>query len=304
MPFEVPVFYWLLVSAFCCLVAIFSILHIYRQAQRGARQHLRDRIAADLHDDIGANLSQLTVLSEVLSRQTDSTDPQLAHSLSILAGISRETVSALGDIVWATNPHEDGMTNLLCRMRRFANEILPPAGIEFSFHAPLLKSELQLDAELRRQLYLIFKESLNNLVRHSGCDQTSIELRIESAYLTLRISDNGKGFDAAQPQEGNGLRSLSRRANALDAYLSLTSSLNGTTIFLRARYRQTAGQVIRHWWTAFKWQDQPQWHPFRAILHTYLNRGVTQLGQRSTLPLQPIMQPIIQSPPSDTKYIH
>ena len=259
MSHEVPIFYWLLISAFFGLVVVFSILHIYRQAQRGALQHLRDRIAADLHDDIGANLSQLTVLSEVLARQAGSTDPQLAHSLSTMADISRETVSALGDIVWATNPHEDGLTNLLRRMRRFANEILPAAGIEFSFHAPSLKSELRLDAELRRQLYLIFKESLNNLVRHSGCDQTAIELRIESAYLTLRISDNGNGFDAAQPQEGNGLRSLSRRANALDADLSLISSADGTTIFLRARHRHTAGQVIRHWRTAFRWRDLPQW---------------------------------------------
>ena len=152
-----------------------------------------------------------------------------------MADISRETVSALGDIVWATNPHEDGMTNLLCRMRRFANEILPPAGIEFSFHAPLLKSELQLDAELRRQLYLIFKESLNNLVRHSGCDQTSIELRIESAYLTLRITDNGKGFDITKISESKGIgwNNVYSRIELIGGHVKIYSRHNeGTTVKL------------------------------------------------------------------------
>ena len=282
MSCEVPVLTWFLATTFFCLAIILSVG--YRQTQRAALQRLRDRIAADLHDDIGANLSQLALLSEVLRHQTGAADPQLAHSLKAMSDISRATMNALGDIVWATNPHQDGLNNLLRRMRHFASEILPAAGVEFSFYAPKFKSELRLDTELRRQVFLIFKESINNLVRHSGCSRASIELQLAGGYLRLRISDNGSGFASAQPAEGNGLRSMSRRANTLGADFSIISSAAGTTILLCTRQRQSAGQLAQQWLSVVSQQ-----YRFRLqALHTYLNRGVTALAQPPTLPLQPI----------------
>ena len=282
MSCEAPVLIWFLAITFFCLVIILSAG--YRQTQRAALQRLRDRIAADLHDDIGANLLQLALLSEVLRHQTGAADPQLAHSLKAMSDISRATMNALGDIVWATNPHQDGLNNLLRRMRHFASEILPAAGVEFSFYAPKFKSELRLDTELRRQVFLIFKESINNLVRHSGCSRASIELQLAGGYLRLRISDNGSGFASAQPAEGNGLRSMSRRANTLGADFSIISSAAGTTILLCARQRHSVGQLAQQWLSVVSQQ-----YRFRLqALHTYLNRGVTALAQPPTLPLQPI----------------
>ena len=286
MSCEVSVLTWFLATTFFCLVIVFSVG--YRQTQCAALQRLRDQIAADLHDDIGANLSQLALLSEVLRHQTGAADPQLAHSLKALSDISRATMNALGDIVWATNPHQDGFSNLLRRMRHFASEILPAAGVEFSFHAPKFKSELRLDTELRRQVFLIFKESINNLVRHSGCSCAVIEVQLEGGYLTLRISDNGSGFASAQPAEGNGLRSMSRRANTLGADFSIISSAAGTTILLCARQRQSAGQWAQQWLTVVRQQSQFRLRSVGVALHTYLNRGVTALTQPPTLPLQPI----------------
>ncbi len=286
MPYEACVLIGVLATTFSCLVVILSASLGYRQAQRATLQYLRDRIAADLHDDIGANLSQLAILSEVLHHQKGAADPQMAHSLKVMADLSRETISALGDIVWATNPHQDGLSYLLRRMRKFASEILPAAGVEFSFHVPTLKGELRLDAEFRRQVFLIFKESLNNLIRHSRCSRATIELQLEGNDLTLRISDDGRGFDPAQPAEGNGLRSLSLRANTLGADFSIISSAHGTTILLRARHHQTAGQLAQQWLTVVGQQAQLQWRSVGAALHTYLNRGVTALARPPTLPLQ------------------
>ena len=286
MSCEAPVLIWFLAITFFCLVIILSAG--YRQTQRAALQRLRDRIAADLHDDIGANLSQLALLSEVLRHQTGAADPQLAHSLKAMSDISRATMNALGDIVWATNPHQDGLNNLLRRMRHFASEILPAAGVEFSFHAPKFKSELRLDTELRRQVFLIFKESINNLVRHSGCSRASIELQLAGGYLRLRISDNGSGFASAQPAEGNGLRSMSRRANTLGADFSLTSSAHGTTILLRALLNQTFWQRTRQRLAVPVQFCQPQLRSVGAALHTYLNRGVTARAVRPTIPSQPM----------------
>lgn len=296
MPLAVPALTWLLATAvFCLVIALFALCSA-RAAQRAALQRLRDRLAADLHDDIGANLSQLTILSEVLHHQVGAADPRLANSLHTLAQISRETMSALGDIVWATNPQQDGLPNLLRRMRRFVSETLPAAGIEFSFHAPPLQNEWRLDAELRRQVFLIFKESLNNLVRHSGCTRAVIELQIEGAYLTLCIRDNGSGFASAPSAEGNGLPNLQRRAKTLGASLSITSSPQGTAILLRARHCQTTWQLARQRLIVLKRQDQHRLRLFGALPHTYLNRGVTALVQRPTLPSQPISAALEKSP--------
>ena len=288
MPLEIPALTWLLATAVFCLVVVLYALLSSRTTQRAALQRLRDRIAADLHDDIGANLSQLAILSEVLHHQAGAADPQLAHSLKTMAHIARETMSALGDIVWATNPQHDGLTNLLRRMRRFASETLPAAGVEFSFHAPKLKGELRLDADLRRQVFLIFKESVNNLVRHSGGSRAAIELQIEGAYLTLRIRDNGSGFDCAQPVDGNGLRNLQRRAKTLGADFSLTSSPHGTTILLRAPLNQTFWQLARQRLAVPVQFCQPRLRSVGAALHTYLNRGVTARAVRPSIPSQPM----------------
>jgi len=284
----IPVLTWFLLIAFFCLLIAFCALLRYRKAQRAALQRLRDQLAADLHDDIGANLSQLAILSEVLHHQVGAADTQLANSLSTMAHIARETMSALGDIVWETNPQQDSLTNLLRRMRRFANETLPAAGIEFSFHVPKLESELRLDVGLRRQIFLIFKESLNNLIQHSGCCHATLEVRIEGASLTLQISDDGSGFDCAQPQEGNGVRNLHRRAHMLGADFSLTSSPNGTTILLRTRLRQTTGQIVWQWLSALRRQCQYWLQLIGVSLRSYLNRGVTAWERRPTLPSQPI----------------
>ncbi len=277
---QVPVFIWGSAALFFCLTIVFSVSLGYRQASRVTLQRVRRRLTADLHDDIGANLSQLAILSEVLQRQVGTTDTALTHSLATLAETARETSSALNDIVWAMNPQQDTLGNLLRRMRRFASDMLPAAGLEFSFCAPQRRGELRLSAQLRRQVFLIFKEGLNNLARHSGGSSAVIELQIEGPYLTLRISDNGKGFDCAQVSEGNGLESLSRRAQSLGAEFQIHSSPQGTTIFLRTRLSRCPWPQGQHWRQAAA--------GFVKKTQTHLNGGVTTFRPRPTLHSQPI----------------
>lgn len=277
---QVPALIWCSAAIFLISTIVVSVTLGYRQARRTTLRRMRRRLTADLHDDIGANLSQLAILSEVLRRQTETTDAPLAQSLQTLATRARETSSALNDIVWATNPQQDTLRNLLRRMRRFASDMLPAAGLEFSFRAPQRRGDLRLSAHLRRQVFLIFKESLNNLARHSGGNCATIELQIEGAYLTLRISDNGKGFDYAQVSEGNGLASLARRAQMLAAEFTIQSSACGTTIFLRARLSHSSWARLRQWW--------PITTSFCQRLRTYLNWGVTAIPTQATFSSQPI----------------
>ncbi|MFN7928690.1 MAG: hypothetical protein U0Y68_12205 [Blastocatellia bacterium] len=276
MPAQFPVLLWCsaIVVFICALLLAFS--WGYHRAQRATLRRVRRRITADLHDDIGANLSQLAILSEVLQRQERGASASLTRSLATLAHIARETGAALNDIVWATNPQQDTLRNLVRRMRRFASELLPPAGIEFSFRCPQRRTELRLEAQLRRQVFLIFKESLNNLARHSGSTRATIDLQIEAGELLLRVTDNGKGFDCQQAGEGNGLPSLSRRAQTLGADFQIHSSPQGTTILLRARLRP---------------QHEMQWRRLWRLwprLKNYLHWGVTAFPPPPTLPVPSI----------------
>src|SRR5258708_20165696 len=104
---------------------------------------MRTRIAADLHDDIGSNLTQIAILSEVAHSQLNQEDPQVGTSLSSIGRISRESVASMSDIVWAINPKRDSLLDLVRRMRTFANEVLATRRIEFLVRAPEDKQEIK-----------------------------------------------------------------------------------------------------------------------------------------------------------------
>jgi signal transduction histidine kinase len=141
---------WWFVTTLCALVVgLAALLHRYRVAQLLAVERVRTRIATDLHDDIGASLSQIAILSE-LARGESDTRPEVADTLGRIAATSRELVESMGDIVWAINPKRDRIGDLLQRMRRFASDTFTGKDIDFSFVAPDIGRELPA-ADLRRE---------------------------------------------------------------------------------------------------------------------------------------------------------
>ena len=136
-------------------------------------------------------------------------------------------------IVWAINPRKDHLSDLLGRMRRFASDTLTARDIELDFHAPAAEQDVQLGANIRREVFLIFKESVNNLVRHSACTEAEIDFQISGGTLKLRVRDNGKGFDTSKDSEGHGLSSMRRRAEGIGGRLEMISiKAEGTTVTL------------------------------------------------------------------------
>jgi len=140
----------------------------------------------------------------------------------------------MSDIVWAINPKRDSLRDLARRMRSFASEVFSSRNIEFRFQTLRLEQDLKLGPDLRRDVYLIFKEAVNNILRHAACARAEIELRLDGSYLTLRVRDDGRGFDPKLAPEGNGLESMKRRAKAAGGELETSSQPGqGTTITLR-----------------------------------------------------------------------
>jgi signal transduction histidine kinase len=222
--------WWFLTLAAALACGAGYALYRVRVAKLLAVERIRTRIASDLHDDIGTNLTKIAVLSEVANLRIGrgAGDAPLAE----IADISRESVAAMNDIVWAVNPGRDGVRDLARRMRQFANDAFAASDVDVRLGAPDA-NEAKLEGDVRRQVYLVFKEAVNNAVRHSGCSAVEVTLAVDGRELTLTVADDGRGFDPTAESDGNGLASMRRRAAAIGAWLDVRSAEGrGTTVAL------------------------------------------------------------------------
>jgi len=184
---------------------------------------VRTRIAADLHDGIGASLSQIAILSEVVRSRPNGGGPQAGGPLAEIAAISGEVMDSISDMVWAIDPKHDRLSDLVSRVRRFAGDMLGAREIALEFRAPE-GEDPPLGAEARRQFLLIAKEAVNNIARHSAATEAAIEFALNDLCLSLRVRDNGRGFHADVCRQGNGLANMRHRAAALGGSVEVRSS--------------------------------------------------------------------------------
>ena len=224
--------WWVLLLAGLGVAAALYAGHRVRVASLLHVERMRARIATDLHDDIGASLSQISMLAEVAKYRAPD-DEGVTAPLSGIASTSRTLVDNMADIVWAINPKRDSLNDLVHRMRRFASDTLGAADIALTFRAPEGAPDRRIGADIRREVLLILKESITNVARHSRATQAEVELRVESGALSLRVTDNGRGFDQGGAYDGNGLDSMRKRVAALGGVLEILTSVGaGTTVTL------------------------------------------------------------------------
>ena len=219
----------------------------YRVAHLLALDRMRTRIATDLHDEVGSSLSQIAILSEVVRQKLRSgkndapaENPDATEPIDKIAATSRGAIDAMSEIVWLANPLRDHLSDLTQRMRLFASDTLTALDIQLRFHGP--EQDLNLDAEVRRHVFLLFKEAINNIARHSHATKVKVEFTLTDHHLSLRIWDNGQGFAEPKPHAsqngGNGLLSMRQRAAELSGKLEIISGNgSGTTIKLEAPLR-------------------------------------------------------------------
>jgi ligand-binding sensor domain-containing protein/signal transduction histidine kinase len=205
--------WWFLAAMAMAAAAVACGTYHHRVAQLMKLERVRARISADLHDGIGASLSQIAILSEVARAQLDDeAHPAVAGPLAEITSISRDVINSMSDMVWVINPRYEHLSDLAARVRRFAGETLGPRDIALRFHGPDAGQDPLLGEEFRRHFLLIAKEAVHNIARHSGATEARIELELHTRRLTLRVSDNGRGFDDVAGRQGNGLVNMRRRA--------------------------------------------------------------------------------------------
>ncbi|UCF64439.1 MAG: hypothetical protein JSW33_01020 [bacterium] len=205
-------------------------------AQREAeKEQMRSRIASDLHDEIGGNLSSIALLGQVLLEKLRP-KPSLKNKLQEIPRIARLTAESMRDIVWFINPENDDMDRLLAKMRETANLMLD--NLNFSFNTPQGGIILETDLDFRRNLYLIYKECLQNVVKHSRAQHVEIEIQQLNHAIKFRITDDGVGFDISREYQGNGLGNLKRRAFEIGGKIEfLSEPSRGTTVLFTKIYR-------------------------------------------------------------------
>ncbi len=208
-----------------------------RRLERAAREHElereRARIAQDIHDDLGASLTRIGMLSQT-ARETPDDREQTSQCLAQIYTAAREMTRGMDEIVWAVNPRHDTVESLLNYLARFAHEFLTPAKIRCRLQLPVDFTERPVRSEIRHNLFLAFKESLHNAVRHSGADEVQVGITLSGDVLRVLISDNGRGANAgpialAAPQSdrvatGHGLANIQSRLERIGGLSRITSA--------------------------------------------------------------------------------
>jgi signal transduction histidine kinase len=216
--------WWFIPLVALCVISIvagtvhyFSTQKLQRELavmrQQEALEKERARIARDIHDQVGASLTQVALLGELVESDKDSPADVQEHAQQI-SQTARETTRALDEIVWTVNPQNDtleGLVNYICKN---AQDYLAVAGVRYRFEIPPQLPAKSIAPEVRHNVFLASKEAVTNVVRHAKADSAWIRLRLEPSSFILEIEDNGRGIagmDAEAAQRRNGLKNMRKR---------------------------------------------------------------------------------------------
>ena len=225
-------------AVFIILLVVILVVRYYRGRIEKDRKRieelnrimaLRQKLSADMHDDIGSTLSSISLYTHSLLMQ-----PQVDTQRNTLEKIKQNAQNvqeSIGDIIWSVNPEMDGMEQVIARMRAFGADMTEHAGIAFQFTTSGELGKLSLAMATRKNLYLIYKEVINNAVKYSGAAKIDVLIKADAGVFSMLISDDGVGFDISAKSSGNGLSNMKKRAEEVGASITILSEKGkGTTI--------------------------------------------------------------------------
>jgi signal transduction histidine kinase len=214
---------------------LFNRFRLLNESKRQIEiERIRHQIARDLHDDIGSTLSSINIISQVALKEDKQS--KLSTHFQHIYDHSGRIMENMADIVWSIQPGNDSMEKVVAKMKEFCGEILEPMDVAYYFENAELLSGMTLSIEARKNLFLIFKEIINNAAKYSGATTLNVRFSKNHTELTMDISDNGKGFDPRSATSGNGLPNIQKRAEAMHATLEfLGAPGKGTRIVLEVK---------------------------------------------------------------------
>lgn len=225
--------WWFITFSIATIFLILFFIHRYRVKRLLEMERLRIKIASDLHDEVGPLLTQISITADTINYDTDI--QKIKKRSTSIRDRSREIRSSLSDVIWSIDARKDKFENLIDRMQDFCNSLLDENEIQLTFNKSISDMNKILKVDFRQNIFLIFKESINNAVKHSGGNKITVDVQCKKNEFSMKISDNGKGLDLEKVQKGNGLNNLKMRAQKIHAKISFINK-NGLTIALKTNY--------------------------------------------------------------------
>lgn len=221
---------WWFITALVLLVLgfIYGLYH-YRISQILRLFQIRQSIATDLHDDIGSTLTNINILSE-LSKKSLENPKQANTFLNRISEEVQASSQSLDDIIWSVNTHNDTWQETFSRMRRYATELFENSSTAYHVKLDEQAGMIKLNMEKRRDIFLIYKELLNNIHKHAAATEVWIDMRFQEQKLIMLIRDNGKGFDKNAQTHRNGLKNVNIRVARWKASIDIATGKEGTSI--------------------------------------------------------------------------
>jgi signal transduction histidine kinase len=223
-------------------VQLFERRRVQRQIQQLENERAvateRTRIARDIHDELGANLTKICKLAQMMDRHGETEGRSTSFS-QMISDTARDTIQTMDEIVWAVNPQNDTLKEMADYLVYFAEDFLRPSGIVCCLDVPLNLPDLPVTAEVRHHLFMVLKEALNNAVRHGHPKQIKLSLALADGRLVIEIADDGHGFvlDGAATV-GNGLENMRKRSSEIGGEFQLQSQPGrGTSVRLQVALR-------------------------------------------------------------------
>jgi ligand-binding sensor domain-containing protein len=225
--------YWFYILVIIIIVSSVYVLYRYRIRQILKLQEVRNKIARDLHDDIGSTLGSIHLYSQIANKKLIGENSGSVKSiLEKIESSSGEIIEKTGDAVWVVKASNDSVKNLILRMESYAASLLGAAGIQFNIDYDESLSNVKLEMTQRKNIFLVYKEALHNIIKYADCTNVDIEVKKNAGKLHIRIADNGKGFvaDGTNPYNGNGIKNMKSRAEEMNGTFQITSQLGSGTI--------------------------------------------------------------------------
>jgi ligand-binding sensor domain-containing protein/anti-sigma regulatory factor (Ser/Thr protein kinase) len=193
-------------------------------------EKLKSRLAADLHDNIGSGLTEISILSEIASNQLKNHSEVTLKNLNSISEKARLLIDNMSDIVWIVNPKRDSFYHLILRLKDSYSDLLHATGISFRSANLENLEDLKLPHDYKQNLFLILKEGINNAIKHSSCKKIILSADLQNNKLFISLKDDGEGIDNSRFESGNGILNMKSRAKLLHGELKINSSDQGTEI--------------------------------------------------------------------------
>jgi two-component system sensor histidine kinase UhpB len=231
--------YGAIITVILLLLIGFLVINRNRIVHRSRRlielEKMRNNIARDLHDDMGSALSSIHIISKV-ALENGGGKQAVNEQLKKIHENSGSVLENMSDIVWTINPANDTLEKVLFKMNEFAADLFDPLNIRYTFSQSLNFDHIKLGLQTRKDLYLVFKEAVNNTAKYSQCTEVCITITESDRQIEMQVIDNGIGFDRSAVRNGNGLKNMEERARQFNGTLTISGGPGqGTTIILKLR---------------------------------------------------------------------